>query len=213
MANHTRKTGIVARLTAEFFNQTLCRWLPVEVEGLSNLPNGPFILAANHESFIDSVITCAKVLPHRDLTPLVGHVFFKFPFNSILKSINAVPVDRSKGLTVGALKSVLTVLKTSPVLIFPEGTRTRTQDVENTKSGLGFLAKASGQAVVPLAIVGTAKVLPIGAKRFNRSPVKMIVCKPIFYDPKQSYEDFSRDVMKSIFDTCAQYATPSKASV
>ncbi|MEO5704190.1 MAG: lysophospholipid acyltransferase family protein [Candidatus Limnocylindrales bacterium] len=65
------------------------------------------------------------------------------------------------------------------ILVFPEGTRTRTGDIGRFKPGVGLIAQRSGRPVLPVLITGTHEILPPGAKRPRRGTVVVTFGSPI----------------------------------
>ena len=148
-------------------------WRP-RVSGLENIPaSGPVILASNHLSFIDSVVI-PIIVPRRvrflakaeyfEGTGLRGRAVALF-----FRAVDAVPVNReSQSNAMASLHLAMEVLRTGGVFgIYPEGTRSRDGRVYDGRAGVGWLALESGAPVVPVALVGTDRVQPIGA-RFPR---------------------------------------------
>ncbi len=123
--------------------------------GAGMIPSeGPFILAANHASFLDPVLAGCAV--PREIHYLARASLFRFPaFGWLLRSANALPVDRS-GRSPRGLKSVLEVLERGrPVMLFPEGTRTSDGSLGRAHPGVGMVAVRSGAPVVPCRIFGS----------------------------------------------------------
>jgi 1-acyl-sn-glycerol-3-phosphate acyltransferase len=121
-----------------------------QIKGLENLPNKPFILVANHESYIDGVILLIAVAWHKNkqLCYFATNEKFLGPFwNTIFNHFGAIRVNGSMGKAVKALKSG------KCMGIFPEGGRTYTHELQQVKhTGLGVLALISKAPVVPAAI-------------------------------------------------------------
>lgn len=65
------------------------------------------------------------------------------------------------------------------VLVFPEGTRSRTGEIGEFHPGAGLLAIRTGHQVLPVRIVGIAAVLPKGARRPHRAPVEVRFGAPL----------------------------------
>ncbi len=82
--------------------------------------NGPVILASNHASFLDPPLAGSGV--HRPINYLARDTLFRFPgIGALLKSWNAVPVDREGGGAAG-LKAILDrLLAGGAIILFPEG--------------------------------------------------------------------------------------------
>jgi 1-acyl-sn-glycerol-3-phosphate acyltransferase len=155
------------RVTA-FGARTLARSITrVRLEGdASGIPRtGPVILAANHISNADPVIVGSW------LTPLLGRrihwlgkkEMFDWPIVGwMARNGGVVPVDRS-GADVEAFRIAQRVLNAGQVLmVFPEGTRSPTAELQTPKDGLAMLALRTNATIVPIGVSNTDKVWPKG---------------------------------------------------
>ena len=111
------------------------RWRVFDAE---NVPlQGGVILASNHASFLDPPLVGAGL--RRDINYLAREYLFRFPgIGALLRSWNAVPVDRDGGGARG-LKAILDrLLAGGGIILFPEGTRTRDGKLQPARSGIGL---------------------------------------------------------------------------
>ena len=148
-------------------------WRPVLV-GREHIPaTGPVILASNHLSFIDSiVIPLAVPRPVQFLAKAEywqGRSPAAWPRRLFFAAFAAVPVQRDQqGDAQASLQLALEVLRRGEVFgLYPEGTRSRDGRLYRGRTGVGWLALESGAPVVPVGLVGTERVQPIGT-RFPR---------------------------------------------
>jgi 1-acyl-sn-glycerol-3-phosphate acyltransferase len=148
-----------------------------KVTGLHNIPRrGPVILASNHLSFIDSIIIPLVVPRHvtfiakaeywtgRGIKGRISRWFFT--------TMGNIPVDREDPRAgQRSLQDALDVLRRGGAFgIYPEGTRSRDGKLHAGHTGVAWLALAGSAPVVPVALIGTDKVQPVG-KRLPR-PVR-----------------------------------------
>ena len=145
-------------------------WRPVLV-GRENIPpTGPVILASNHLSFIDSI-----VIPLAVPRPVVflakaeywqGRSPAAWPRRLFFAAFDAVPVQRHQQADAQAsLQLALGILRRGDVFgLYPEGTRSRNGRLYRGRTGVGWLALASGAPVVPVGLVGTDRVQPVDAR-------------------------------------------------
>lgn len=133
---------------------------------------GPVILAGNHASFLDPPMIGAAVL--RPINYLARESLFRFPiFGWYLKALNSVPVDRD-GQGAKGLKIILDRLtKGGGIILFPEGTRTRSGELQPARSGVGLTVIKSDAPVVPVRVFGTFKAW--NRKQIFPRPRKVIV--------------------------------------
>lgn len=118
---------------------------------------GPFILAANHVSYGDPPLIGAAI--SRVVCYLARQSLFNNPrFARLIRSLNAVPVDRDGG-GPGGLRTVLGLLgEGRGVLLFPEGTRSEDGRLLEGRSGIGLVVLRSGTPVVPVRTFGLGEL-------------------------------------------------------
>lgn len=181
----------------------LCR---PTVEGLDNVPvDGPFIVAPNHLSFFDSVIVQA-------LTPRPVSFFAKAEYftgkgvrgklmKSFFESVRSIPVERGEqAASVQALKTLLDILaKGEGVGIYPEGTRSRDGILYRGRTGVGWLALATGAPVVPVGLIGTEKLQPAGSKGFRPTHFTLRFGEPLHFE--KTGPDHSLPARRHVTDT------------
>ena len=139
----------------------------VRVEGdLGAIPReGPVILAANHISNADPVLIGAWLTPRlgRRIHWLGKKEMFDWPIvGYVARNGGIVPVDRGAA-DVDAFRMASRVLEAGEVLmVFPEGTRSPTAELQPPKDGLAMLALRSGATIVPIGISNTDRFWPKG---------------------------------------------------
>ncbi len=149
---------------------TYFRW---RVFGAENVPvQGGVILASNHASFLDPPLVGSGL--KRDINYLARESLFRFPgIGALLRSWNAVPVDRDGGGAKG-LKTILSrLLDGNGIILFPEGTRTLDGKLQPARSGIGLTVIKSTAPVVPVRVFGTFEAY--GKKHKFPRPHRVIV--------------------------------------
>jgi 1-acyl-sn-glycerol-3-phosphate acyltransferase len=144
------------------------------VIGRHNVPKtGPVILASNHLSFIDSIVI-PLVAPRRVQFLAKSHYFTGtglrgWVSRTFFTSIGAVGVDRGAGQSAqAALDQSKRILETGAVFaLYPEGTRSLDGRLYKGRTGVAWLAFKTGAPVVPVGLIGTDELMPVGA-RFPR---------------------------------------------
>lgn len=143
-------------------------WLQIQIEDADNVPGeGPVILAANHLSFLDSLLLMYS-LP-RPVTFLGKAEYLTGPVTRrLFPAAGMIPVDRSgRGLAESLDQANARLTGDEIIGIFPEGTRSRDGLLHRGHPGVAHLALRSGAPIVPVGIVGTDVAQPPGA-RFPR---------------------------------------------
>ncbi len=176
------------------------------VKGLDNLPeNGPAILASNHLSFSDSIFM--PLMVPRPVVFLAKSEYFtgkgiKGKLTALFfRLTNQLPMDRSGGAaSANSLSTGADVLAQGGLLgIYPEGTRSPDGKLYRGKVGVAKLVLASGVPVIPVAMIGTDKVQPIGRTLPNIRRIGMIFGAPLDFSRYQGLAD-DRFVQRSVTD-------------
>ncbi|WP_333769700.1 lysophospholipid acyltransferase family protein [Streptomyces sp. IBSBF 2435] len=179
------------------------------VEGLEHIPHdGPAILASNHLSFSDSFFLPAVL--DRKVTFIAKEEYFTSPgvkgklTAAFFKGVGQLPVDRSgaRGAGEAAVKSGVAVLARGELFgIYPEGTRSPDGRLYRGKpGGLARVALASGAPVIPVAMIDTEKVQPVG-KVMPKLSVRpgIRIGKPLDFSRYDGMEG-DRFILRSITD-------------
>src|SRR5919107_14494 len=142
-------------------------------------PRRPYVVVSNHESFAD--ILLISHLPW-EMKCLSKAELFRIPVMGWMMWLAGdVPVKRGFGPSaVEAMERCRQVLrKRVSVMIFPEGTRSRTAELLPFKDGAFRLAIEAGVPILPLALSGTGTALPKHGWRFGRSAAEVRVLEPV----------------------------------
>lgn len=153
----------------------------VEVVGLEKLPQGNVILAANHLGRLDTAVLI-YALERDDLIMAVAEKYKDHPiFGAIGRSVNAIWLNRFEA-DFAALREILARMQKGGLMVIaPEGTRSKSEALQEGKMGVAFLASKSGFPVMPIALTGTEDRGVIeNLKRFRRSKIKAVAGE-LFY--------------------------------
>lgn len=174
--------------------------------GLENIPEeGPVILASNHLSFVDSIflplivdrrvvfLAKSEYFTGKGLKGWMTRVFFE--------AAGQLPIDRSGGKSSEAsLNTGLRVLSEGKVLgIYPEGTRSPDGVLYRGRTGIARMVLEAGVPVVPVAMIGTAEVMPIGSKLPKIRRIGMVLGEPLDFSRFQGLES-DRFILRSVTD-------------
>ncbi len=160
-------------------------WRP-RVTGLENIPaRGPVILASNHLSFMDSMVI-PMLVPRRVAFLAKSDYFTGTGLKGLLSrwwfgGLGMIPVDRDDTRAAQAsLDAALGVLSSDGAFgIYPEGTRSRDGLLYRGRTGVAWLAMTSGAPVVPVGLVGTEKLQPVGSRLPRLARVEVSFGAPI----------------------------------
>lgn len=200
-----------------------------KIVGLENIPpEGPAILASNHLSVIDSmylplmigrpVVFPAKAEYFAARGPL-GRLWAAY-----LRSTNQLQMDREGARAAQAtLEAALDLLRAGELFgFYPEGTRSPDGRLYRGRSGIGYLALNSGAPVIPVAMMGTRKMLPPGAPLPRPTRIEIRIGKRMEFahlagePPARARRTVADEVMRAIGELSGQeyvhlYASDVKA--
>jgi long-chain acyl-CoA synthetase len=179
----------------------------LRVAGLENLPPAPFIMAANHSSYIDGFVIGA-VLPLRALRSLYFQgdrkIFNRRFFSRFARLAHVISIDPDASLGTALRLSAHVLRSGRELFIFPEGGRTFDGELMPFRKGVGILALRLGVPVVPVKIEGTYEVFP-RHRRWPR-PGRVVVTfgPPVFPpdvrapDGTDPYQHFADEVRRRV---------------
>lgn len=159
----------------------------VTVEGVERLEGlrAPFVVVANHSSHLDAPLVLGA-LPSRLARYLAAGAaadyFFDVWWRKALTALffNAFPVERN-GVRHRSQMGTTLLSDGVPLLLFPEGTRSRTGEMASFKRGTAALCIATGAPCVPMALVGASTAMPRGTNWpvRGRPPVTVVFGAPM----------------------------------
>jgi len=199
------------------------------VTGLENVPaSGPAILASNHLSIIDSVYLPLMV-PRPVVFPAKAEYFSaKGPVGRLwaayLRSTNQLMIDREDMKSAQAtLEAAVEILRSGELFgFYPEGTRSPDGRLYRGRTGIGWLTLNSGAPVIPVAMLGTRKMMPPGTSFPRPARVVIKIGKPLEFGhlagdpPGRARRVVADEVMRAIGELSGQeyvheYASDVKA--
>jgi len=187
----------------------LCRLIftvvcPRRVKGAEHVPRaGPVVLASNHLSMADppAIGTCVW----RRCAFMAKEELFRGRLIAwFLRSLNAYPVRRGAPDRAALRRSLELLEQGWALVIFPEGTRSETGELQEPEMGVGMIVYRSGAAVVPVHVTGTGRVLGRGG-RFRPGRIAVAFGPPLRFDPpeggragREEFERAAREIMAAI---------------
>jgi 1-acyl-sn-glycerol-3-phosphate acyltransferase len=133
----------------------------VRVHGRDRLPwRGPAVIVVNHLSLVDILVVAGLYRPFKWVSK---SSVFRVPFLGWNMTLNGyVPITRGAADSVRAMLNRCRELldQGSPVLFFPEGTRSADGKLQEFRDGAFRLARSAGVPVIPVALTGTHETLP-----------------------------------------------------
>ncbi len=157
----------------------------VEIIGFENMPSGGFVIAANHIGRLDAALAY-YFLDRPDIIMVVAEKYEKYAIlRWLVKLVNGMFVDRYNA-DIHAIRETLRRLQQGRVFtITPEGTRSKTGNLNEAKPGGIYLAWKAGVPVIPVALTGTEDLVVVERlKHLKRLDIKVTVGIP-FILPKE----------------------------
>ena len=200
---HTWLTGaLFLKISKLFFHV----YFSFKGKGAHNIPDGPCIIAPNHQSYFDGLFV-ASWLKHKMLSNTYFYAkekHIKSPFMKYFANRhNIIIVDINKDLKQSIQKMGEALKNKKKLIIFPEGTRTFDGSLGEFKKTFAILSRELNVPIVPVSIKGANNALPRGSK-FPRPFKKVSVefLKPI-YPSDESYQKLTDTVYSSISTSLA----------
>ena len=200
------------RQTAEFFFR---HYFQITSQGKDFIPQQRYILCANHASHLDVMSLILSTGGHIDDFAVLAakDYFFKGAGHSshFYKLLNLVPFDRDPGtqaLLTNLMLSRQSFNLNKNLIIFPEGTRSLSGQLQSFKSFIGMLAWELQVPVLPACIKGTFELLPKGRSFPRKGPIHVAFGKPLRMEdylpkgsslsPTEIYQQITQDAFKRI---------------
>src|SRR5690606_20371124 len=171
-----------------------------------NVPKqGAAILASNHLSVMDSIFL--PLMLERRMSFLAKSEYFTgkglkgWATKWFMKGTGQIAIDRSGGsASEAALNTALQVIGRGDLLgIYPEGTRSPDGRLYKGRTGLARMALVSKAPVIPVVMVDTDTMMPIGSSMPRRLRIGMVIGEPLDFSRYEGFED-DRFVLRSVTD-------------
>jgi 1-acyl-sn-glycerol-3-phosphate acyltransferase len=165
----------------------------------------PVIFAANHSSHLDTPCIM-RALPKdwrkRTATIAAADYFYKNRIVASLVTLSfaTVPIERAGGglsrLTTERLSKL--VADGWNMLIYPEGTRSRSGKIGRLKAGVGFIATEHRIPIVPICVQGTYDAMPVGRGWPKKAPVRINFGQAIYPAPGENHRDITARLQSAL---------------
>ncbi|PRZ00275.1 long-chain acyl-CoA synthetase [Marinilabilia salmonicolor] len=194
----TWATGsIMVRLSRLFFHS----YFRFNAWGMKNIPEGPCIIAPNHQSFFDGLFV-ASYLRTRQIKKTYFYAKEKHVKTPWLKFLanrnNIIIMDLNNDLKASIQKMAEVLKRNKNLIIFPEGTRTKNGQLGQFKKTFAILSRELNIPVVPVSIRGAFEALPKGSffpKPFKKVDIEFL--KPV-YPGEDTYDSLAVRVKEQI---------------
>ena len=194
-------TSVFYPLHSKLFKSFLKLNNRLKIVGEKNVPKkGPFIIAPNHQSFLDGPIVASglsyKTLMNSYFFATEEHV--KHPVVKSLAKRNNIIIMEKRNLKNSILKLSEVLKLGKNVVIFPEGSRSYDGEMVPFKKTFAILSKELNVPVVPVCIRGAYDVLPRGSKWIKPKKIEVEYLPPVMPANEDTYDSISDKVRDSI---------------
>lgn len=205
--------SIQGKIAHKFVKYKFNHGVNINVKNMDKIKgvDGPFIFVANHLSNSDGLVL-NHVLKDYEAYFVAGQKLSNnFLTNAFLMHVKTIEIKPNTPDIDSMKKIVSTVKEGNNVVIFPEGTRSRTSSLIEAKKGILLIAKLTNAYLVPISLMGTEKILPINKadamekEKFHNGDVDVIFGEPFKLlertkdMSKKEYEERAlTDIMKRI---------------
>ena len=194
-------TSVFYPLHSKLFKSFLKLNNRLKIVGEKNVPKkGPFIIAPNHQSFLDGPIVASglsyKTLKNSYFFATEEHV--KHPVVKSLAKRNNIIIMEKRNLKNSILKLSEVLKLGKNVVIFPEGSRSYDGEMVPFKKTFAILSKELNVPVVPVCIRGAYDVLPRGSKWIKPKKIEVEYLPPVMPANEDTYDSISDKVRDSI---------------
>lgn len=177
-----------------------------EVKGLENIPKRNFILASNHQSHLDWIASGCLCVPRRftylgQADRYTGTLGFGRKLLYFIAGV--IPVNRENKVSKKmALEKAIESLKIGDILvIYPEGTRSRTGEIQKGRWGTAKIYLKSGVPILPMAIKGTFELFPPAGKLKIKRIVRVNIGQLLYFEKERGKAknlDYNSDEYKHL---------------
>ncbi|TAN61370.1 1-acyl-sn-glycerol-3-phosphate acyltransferase [bacterium] len=182
-----------------FISFLLCKlFFHFEVFGKERIPRkGGFIIVSNHASFLDPVIlgiSCPRLLSYAARDSLFSGAFFA----DLLRRIGVFPIKRWSADLSAVRESARRLNGGFGLVIFPEGTRSASGDIQSVTRGFVLLAQKARVPIIPARIFGSHKAWPKSRRIFRPAKVRVLFLEPVYSQKDKDYNRTAREVFDRI---------------
>jgi len=177
--------------------------LTFRVEGVQNVPKtGGAIICINHIGYLDFALVGTAALPADRKIRFMAkkEIFDHVIAGPLMRGMHHICVDRDSGAS--SFVAALRALRGGEIVgIFPEGTTSRSFEIERMKSGAVRLAMGAGVPLVPTAIWGSQRIMTKNRKpdfRRNKFPIHVAFGDPIFVPKGANIEELERELREKM---------------
>ncbi|OOM16363.1 lysophospholipid acyltransferase family protein [Clostridium saccharobutylicum] len=190
--------GLVIKVANRIVDGYIKKYANLTVNGIENIDEvkKPRIFVCNHLSNSDGLVLERILKEKSDPYFIAGVKLSDDPITSLgTKIVKNIPIKPSSADKDAITKVVKALKGGNDILIFPEGTRSRTGGMIEGKKGILLFARMAKAEIIPIGMSGTDKLLPIskdgnmGSEKWQNSDVTINIGKKVEFPPREKQED------------------------
>jgi len=190
--------SLVVKFTQRMVKGYIKKYAGLQIQGMEKLENleGPFLFICNHLSNSDGLVLDYILKDKYDPFFIAGAKLSDDPITNlgtkIVKNIQVKPNTADKDAITCMVK---TVKGGESLMMFPEGTRSRTGGMIEGKKGVLLIARLTKAKIIPIGMSGTDKLLPInesgdmGSEKWNSTDVIIKFGDPVVLSKREKEEE------------------------
>jgi 1-acyl-sn-glycerol-3-phosphate acyltransferase len=175
----------------------------IKVEGQHHVPRtGPCLIVGNHISIADPPVLLAYI-PRQAHWMTKAEAFEQWPLNWILPPGEPIKVHRGKADRQAIRQAEAYLKNGEAVVIYAEGTRSRSAEAQEARGGVVFLAQRTGAPIVPVGIAGSERIFSKRFPWYRRAVVRLRFGPPFHIDEwgpvtRHNRDEIARRVMQRV---------------
>lgn len=173
----------------------------MSIKGTENIPaNGPFILAPNHQSYLDAPIAMAGIPKNQinDIYFYATEEHVQGKFLRFMANRHNIILMENRNLKNSILKLAKVLRQNKSIMIFPEGTRTYSGELGEFKKTFAILSKELNVPIVPVRITGAYRMLKRGTRFIQPCHIQVEYLPCVMPNNSLTYDEITQLVKSRI---------------